>query len=606
MNPATHDRSLFGTSVLPLMDEPDWAAPAAEVLAQALTHGERLPAYLAIESLAPRDRAIYAVATEMPDLRLCPPQAPAPANTEPIHVYLSSIGRLHLRAAPAPDGTELVRYRPLGVLHLPAHAVEATRLRHADWERREALAMARLRAELDHLDDAQATSLLEHVIDHVQHVESVCFYVGDDCLTKLDRVESLIDTKAGPGYLNSLRAVSHRQWDDKACLVTLSLRALFLSGRSVRFEEFNGLTLTASLLLATLQRLQSMYAACGLKPAHTLEDGLLAHAQAIRQISLRVQPPWLRYRWIYALNFLKTERMCEILHPAELAQDALTCFARTIDMPGVNAPAQGEDETAWFHRAGLAALRRSSEDLRDHPRAGAATTWFEWLIQEVVASAVQATHSDYGMSSSLRHLGALVDRSTEDASAHINTLSTKDFYTCFVSSGFSGRLPSEHALQIASSVQKRMMFNRWHFVPANLQDGDIDPGRHWYYQPVLPDLAEHSDMHREAHARAAVKYSIRSPGPDMGRAPLILGGLACRGFYDVRVVRMSGEPYDVDDMLRTRRRTLWIEGLFQALVEHIRSHDPLHRIEGFLPGHYLDLDTAVNSGVPTALPVAQP
>lgn len=597
MSAQYHAKSIFGKSMLPFTVGYQGDGDSAQsILAYALTHGHKNPSYHAIESLAPMDRAIYLTVMDAPPMFMVRPddaRQPA-AGMHTVFAYVSSLGRLHLRQADAQyeRNSEALQYFPMGRILLDEALFQSALRRHADWQGEEEKALAVMRRAMARLDGPEARiEVLRNVIDHVQHVESVCFYVGDDCYTKIDRSETLVTSKAGIGYLNSLCDVPPDQWDDKACMVVMSLRALFLSGKSVRCEELNGLALTASLVLGILQRLHSMYRAAGVPPTASLSDGLLEAAQAIRVMSLEVRPPWFRYRWIYALTFFKTERLIEA--PATAADDVLEDEFADIHSALAGGRMSRGDEIRMFAALGAAALRRGSRGLDAMDGRGAATDWFEFLIQSVVASAVRATASDYGMSSSLRDIAPLVRQDYERASEHVNGLSTRDFYTCFVSTGFARHLSPETAHLIASTVQKRMMFNRWHFIPANLVESDIDSGRHWYYQPAIPDIAEHSDVHREAHARAAVKYSIRSPGPDMSRPPLVMGALQCRGFYDVRVVRMAGRPYDVHDMLRARRRTLWLEGLFKALVEFLGTPGTSHRIEGFNPGDYLDEDPVV-------------
>lgn len=198
------------------------------------------------------------------------------------------------------------------------------------------------------------------------------------------------------------------------------------------------------------------------------------------------------------------------------------------------------------------------------------------------------TKSDYGMSSALRNVEVLMKHDEPALLRAVHALVPSDFYTCFVSAGFGTSFDKELADAIALSVQRRMMFNRWHFIPGNLERLRIESGRHWYYPPLIPDIAIHSDVHRAAHARAQVKYSIRAPGPDMSAKPLVIAGRPYRGFYDVRVVRMAGSEFTTEDMLRVRRRTLWMAQVYAAIVDHMKSGHSF-RITGFAPGRYRNI-----------------
>ena len=55
------------------------------------------------------------------------------------------------------------------------------------------------------LDAAHASSawpdILEQVIHHVEHVESVCFYVNDKFLALIERFNNLIDSRNGAAAL---------------------------------------------------------------------------------------------------------------------------------------------------------------------------------------------------------------------------------------------------------------------------------------------------------------------------------------------------------------------------------------------------------------------
>ena len=65
------------------------------------------------------------------------------------------------------------------------------------------------------------------------------------------------------------------------------------------------------------------------------------------------------------------------------------------------------------------------------------------------------------------------------------------------------------AQAIAASVQKRMMFNRWHFIPGNVERERVPRTRHWYYPPLVPllDRVWPAQRHDWQGARAAAAKS---------------------------------------------------------------------------------------------------
>jgi hypothetical protein len=77
----------------------------------------------------------------------------------------------------------------------------------------------------------------------------------------------------------------------------------------------------------------------------------------------------------------------------------------------------------------------------------------------------------------------------------------------------------------------------------------------------------------------------------MSRSPLSVNNRQYRGFYDVRVVRMDGDSFTTEDMLRTRRRTLWLEAVYAAIVDDIEKNmSAPWSARGFQIGDYLDLN----------------
>lgn len=558
-----------------------------------LTHGGRYPAEHALESLAPFDRAVLSILEQEPAI---------PVKTEAddllenrIAIYMNDLGRLHLRplTQERPRYGEEDRWIDIGTFQLkPVHFASIERL-VSEHGLREELALARIRTAMARVDAlGELAALLEGVIDHVEHVESVCFYNRDRFFALIDRYVNLIDTKGKEGFLPRLRDKPWGDWTDQELTIVAGLHALFLSGRSVRFEEFNGLTMDAQALVAKLESLYGMYERMGATEELAVEADLFDLARAIRRQTLQAMgKPWLRYRWIYGLNFQKKESVhphqnsseAPLAHLAEFSSD----HERWVGDKS-NAP---QSEHLFFTQLAAAALSRDIAGMPLDIEGSAAAGWVEYLFERIVGSAVVATGSDYGMSSSLRDISLLVQQDDSVLGKVIHGFTPANFYTCFVSKDFSGRLEKPVADTVAASVQKRMMFNRWHFIPGNLERSDISDSRHWYYPPLIPDIAVHSDIHRAAHNRAMVKFSIRAPGPDMSRPPLIISGRPYRGFYDVRVVRMAGDcPFTPEEMLRTRRRTLWLESVYAVLIHHLQRCNAVpFQVRGFETGQYFDI-----------------
>ncbi|MGS1003933.1 hypothetical protein [Burkholderia glumae] len=600
MDPRAHtptqdhaSHSLYGFDMTEYLRGESYAGRTAyDVALSAATHGGIYPLDQARLALGVPERAALAVLERHPELRV-QASAPAPADTT-LRLYVNSLGRLHIRPAAEPKIAydEADSWVELGFVDAGAAVLAAIEAEAEAWRAVERESMKEVRAALDRVHaEGQLPRVLDEVIDHVEHVESVCFYVGDRFFALIDRYVNLIDSKSGGGFLSALRKRDYADWSDDERLVVAALHALFLSGRSVRFEEFNGAMLSARDVVGRLNQLSDSYTKAGCEVAVPAELDLFERAALIReQTFCAIGKPWLRYRWIYGLNFQKTERILDSTASTEAADQWYREFGE--DFRGLVSP-HGEFQPPEYVAMALlanAAIARDVAGIGCDAGSPAVTSWTEYLIEKTVASAVLATRSDYGMSSSLRDIGQLVSYDEATLIDTIHALTPASFFTAYVSHRTVERYGEAESAVIASSVQKRMQFNRWHFIPGNLDRPLVRQSRHWYYPPLVPDISAHSDMHRAAHNRARVKFSIRVPGPDMSRPPLNIAGRRYRGFYDVRVVRADGAEYGTEDMLRIRRRTLWLEALYTALANYLMTPDAKRlTIQGFAAGSYRNL-----------------
>ncbi len=588
-------KSLFGKDLRHYTESfSPHAQSAYKALTYLITNGGTHREQYAELSLAAFDLEIYHALSQHHEIEISR-LAVRNQDTELLKVYYNSLGRVHIRLEHAAEiiYDDVDDNTMLGYIQLPQSLYEQAQTNVQEIVAAEERAVAQLRLELSKLDEAnQLDNALSQCIDHVKHVESVCFYVSDKFYTLIDRHNNLVTEKSRIGYLNKLAECPLSSWDDNAVVIVSALHALFLSGRAVRFEEFNGVVLSALSLYGKLNHLVEMYYNVNNKLDEPLSDEIFTLAQQIRQLTLQSpNQSWLRYRWIYGLHFFKTEHIVENTRPHESSRVILKEFGGVYRMLVGKKMSLPFDEYAVFKDLSQAALEKALKGDKVPYETYAANNWFEYLLQMIVTSAVKASHSDYGMTSTIRNLGQLCVGCRSEIVEKIGDYSNKDFFTCWVANNMQAVLPEKTVDVIASSCQKRMMFNRWHFIPGNLQRHEIRSDRHWYYPPLIPDIAEHSDVHREAHHRAAVKYSIRSPGPDMSKPSFIVNGIAYRGFYDVRTVRMDGKPYDIEDMLRVRRRTLWLSAFMDSWREHLMSlDDPTKGFQftGFEPGNYYD------------------
>jgi hypothetical protein len=411
---------------------------------------------------------------------------------------------------------------------------------------------------------------VNHVLDWVEHVESVYLYIDRCVFTRSDVGENTL-TARPHGVLRQLLARPLTAWEPAERILIVALQALFLTGRSIRFEEFNGKQLTAVRLKAWLTEKLGAYCAL-LEEEVPSVCSLLDLATRVGQYARRVDASdWMRFRRIHGVTFVKEERLQPPARgphgpsglPAHLQE--LTTHPQIAISPGT-----GAEES-------LQALTRAA--LRLYVETGSSAALHE-IIERIVLSAVLDAHADYGMSSSLRTPGSLAG-TPEQRIASILALGKQDFYCCVLPHPRLVREVDEATIyQILFSSAQRMEFNRWHFLPGNFEREAIPFNRHYYFPPMMPDIAEWSDLRHGGHTRAGVRYSIRAPGAPLWRDPFLAYTHPYRGCYDVRLVRIEGPAFGKAELQVARRHGEFMDTFWktmQAGVEEYKIVTPLVR-----------------------------
>lgn len=537
-------------------------APGAhEALTRVLTFDERLPIDHGAMQLADFDRHLYERLSALPQVSMH--AEPPSGDGELIEAYWSTLARLHLRPVGDPRPvSELVTFSTLGWMRVPAEVVASARAAAS----RDALEERRLRERLDALltraeSNGTLGEIVDAVADAVRHVEAVSFYIDDELYAAMERFQTLVERKGVPGIFERLRKLpSPASWTPAERLLVIALRVLFLSGNSIRFEEFNGANLTARRLVARISSLRDGYVRHGIAADGDTND-LFALAEAVgRAARSTPERGVLRYRSVSGWTFRKTEHVRKL---AVLPRHTAFCERLALFAERWSGTAfDGSDAAA--ERVAEAVVAATEANVTTPGEVSPVEGW----IQEIVAGAVEMTASDYGMSSSLRNVAPLaLASSDEELMQIVNSLTTKDFYCCVTSRpGLAETIGPAIEHDVYQAVAMRMQFNRWHFIPGNFPRASIPANRHWFYPPVSPDHAEWSDVWHGGHIKAGVRYSIRAPGPDMTLLPLVIGRQTYRGFYDVRTVRMAGTPFNLDDLLAVRHHCLWMGALWRRLA----------------------------------------
>jgi hypothetical protein len=224
---------------------------ACDAAEDALTHGGVYPLEHMKHALGAYDRAALAVLKRHRKLRVDGPWG-GPCLTSTLEarlsLYVNTHGRLHIR----PSSHAKIDCKGTGWIDV-GHVTVTAGVRaeidgmYAAWQSSEAQYFTQVRTAMDGLaKNGGLTPALDQIIAQIDHIDSLCFYIGD-------RYVTLIDESGGPGFLHSLREKAYADWSEDDLLIVAAFHVLVRSGRVACFDEFNGALLSARDLIARIE-----------------------------------------------------------------------------------------------------------------------------------------------------------------------------------------------------------------------------------------------------------------------------------------------------------------------------------------------------------------
>ncbi|MFF0482765.1 hypothetical protein [Streptomyces sp. NPDC004435] len=483
------------------------------------------------------------------------------------------------------------RDRPIAWLRVPAEVLDT-----ADEEARSAL--AREAAAADEVDGIlrgwESGGELDHrlaqLADWVERVETVYLFIGREVFSKSDAGSN---TLTRDGRISGLRDRPVGNWSSADRLFVVLAHCLFASGRSVRFEEFNGMQLSATgLRRYLLDRHANYCAAIGRPPGlpHGMPLPELAAEVRVLQEEVDRHASRMRYRRINGLTFVKSEGLDDFPHPRDphVLPEPVARHGRLRlgveptgkareDMRALTVAAALLDAQTDTDAAGaLPSAGQAGDDAHRVPHGAVGE-----LLAAIVLSAVLSTDSDYGMSSSVRDLTRLRGARPGGPDGVLE-LKKADFVCCCLPHPVRMAGTGEDTGPILWRAAQRMMYNRWHFAPGEFDREDIPHKRHYFFPPQVPDIAEHADHHHGGHVASRVRYSLRAPGAQVWHPPFSVFGHGFRGCYDIRLVRMDGPAFTLRELREAVRHCSLVDEVWRTLADGVQYGTlPVRPIGGF-------------------------
>lgn len=561
-----------------------YGLPASQGLTRLLTLAGRLPYKIGAASLTAWELEVLQSTFGDDECLFQPVEDLDPVSRERnIIITHSQLGKLSLYPATEPLSLDdTLSESVLGGFSLRQAQLEAIAEKCLE---EQALEDAELRNLEQLLVCFEAEGVLEEkvaqVMDWVEHVESVYIYIDRHVFSRSDVGNTLLRSN---GILAAIRSRPLVEWSSQERLFVAAVHVLFLTGRSIRLEEFNGQRLSAMRLREWIWRKCCVYHTALERemPVALLSLPLYKLAERVGQLAFEVDATdWIRIRRLNGLNMLKTEHLLPHVRSKMIPQELpplLHLFATRL--------LQAEPGAGWTPEE---TISQATRYLLECYSLEQTTELLSQFVERMVLSAVLESGADYGMSSSLRNPWRLQGEADERAAGALS-LAKNEFFCCVIPHPhFAQNGAREIVFEALHASAMRMEFNRWHFIAGNFPREEIPLKRHYYFPPMMPDIAEWSDLRHSGHTAAGVRYTIRVPGPSLWTPPFLSFGHGYRGCYDVRLVRIQGPAFSNHELWIAARHGALMSAFWrtiQAFVERTDYAVPL--FTRFTRQYYLD------------------
>jgi len=321
------------------------------------------------------------------------------------------------------------------------------------------------------------------------------------------------------------------------------------SGAQTRYEEFNNTNLSIASLH---EHLVAKYRAFSKDYANYNVSEILELAEKLKKVrEQRLQDKFV-YRLINGITLNKQE---VVSHKLILQEQVLpNCLITFFSKYGIRVRCLRE-------------LSKACDELYRKYQYATSNELYPTVVEELLGKIVESARdeldSDIAMTRGIRDISGFVSRHVAGDYQSIINYKPLDYF-CYVnvSKEVESRIETNSLLKIVNAIAARMRFNSWHYVPGNF-DKKLAGIRDYYIPPVLSDIANNSDLHHSGHVHARVKHSIRSP------ESISIQGHVYKAFVDLRLMRMSGEPYSESDLRLANYYTAMIKVAYQSIVDHV-------------------------------------
>lgn len=403
----------------------------------------------------------------------------------------------------------------------------------------------------------------------IEHMAPLIYYIGERCISNFYNVGK-------SGYAPEMTladALQHvaeqRNHADIEVLTAVHCLHLILSsGSYTRLEELNASQLSRRTVLEFFDAKAAFYEeACDCAAEkHFATASLREKAASLARMRETIASRKRFIRLINGTNVRKREAVLPLPPPAAYAASTPITPSANVEAILKRCLPSGRSVQRLFSPGHFEYLLGPALLLDEH--SSSFGSYLEYLLDRVVAEAVQATNSDIGMTRSARDYRRFAEAVRGRQTVVASGWSQAEYFCHVVPSAEVLKTFSRRTLVMTlNAISARMRFNSWHYAPSYFDVANVPEGRGWFTAPRMADIADDSDQHHNGHMHALVRYSIRSP------LPIRIDRDALPGFIDLRLMRQSGEPYREAELMTAIAYTEVLQFIYQHLMNHVLARN---------------------------------
>lgn len=539
------------------------------VVSKILTFNERLPLHLGLKSLSAPQRATLELLKNREDFIL----SEQLDCLSTISFGARSYGRIILESEPSTCDGDLI----FGHISVDGREREHIAATTALASRKRAEDITRINQFFSSLTAPQLQDVVNLVEFMVDHIDPVLIYVYQETFSVFSKHNNLLDKRGdGERYLfERLRNKPFMEWGDGE--KTFIYCMYWLRQAGARGEEFNGLQLDLDELQCYLANATHSLNAARAPQTPPPGDSIAEKAAYVNKQKSHVREEFIIYRTINGLTFHKKESLLkktELFANTEILPESLKGYlAQVWDMSPDRYSTRYDMFYDWFAKFTFSEANLYPEKFQPP----------EEMMHVIVSGAVNELRADIGMTRCIRDISRIKIINNAGMCTEACSWPTSDFYCCVVPSEKLSAAECDSGVSLTivlTAVAKRMEYNSWHYLPGHFSPGLVPEDRHFYFPPAMPDLTEWSNQHHAGHTLANVLHCIRSPGG------LKYAGRDFPGFFDIRLMRQSGQPFCLEDLKRAIVYTNYLKDFYQAMLDYVCGRDAAFKVRAFTKPWY--------------------